>query len=241
MESRLSMKTWPRWNHLVTETSQRLYGLSALIEMIGLATPEVEIRERDALKELANEEKWDFSDFSVEDQSLDIKFGYWLPKLAHYSVIILLSSLVETQLLGYAKSVGQRNASVFDPSDLRGSILEKTALYVTKVSGLQLKQNPRWQLLNDLQELRNVIVHRAGKPPEDKDKRRDLEQMMKRYQGLSLVENFYSIDTYSQLDVSIYTCKAFAGEVEAFFKGLFKDDGLPVETGLWPNIENRFT
>jgi len=229
-----------QWNPLVTETAQRLYGLSALIEMIGRATPDVELQERDALKQLAEQENWDFSDYNVEDQFLDVKFGYWLPKLAHYSVIILLSSLVETQLLAYARNVGQRQKCAFDPNDLNGSVLEKAALYINKVSGLQLTQNARWQLLKDLQELRNIIVHRAGKPPEDKGKRSQLEQIVKRYR-ISILENPYAIAADSQLDISIYTCKSFAREIEAFFKGHFRDDGLPVETALWPNIENRFT
>jgi hypothetical protein len=185
-----------QWNPLVTETAQRLYGLSALIEMIGRAAPEVELQERGALKELAEKGNWDFSDY--------------------------------------------REKCAFDPNNLNGSVLEKVALYINKVSGLQLTENARWQLLKDLQELRNIIVHRAGKPPEDQSKRSRLEQMVKRYR-ISVLENPYAMNAHSQLDISIYTCKSFAGEIEAFFKGIFKDDGLPVETGLWPNIENRFT
>ena len=67
-----------RWDNLVIETSQRLYGIGALIEMIARATPEVELRDRDALKELAEQENWDFSAYSAEDRFLDVKFS-WLP------------------------------------------------------------------------------------------------------------------------------------------------------------------
>jgi hypothetical protein len=144
---------------LVTETSQRLYGLSALIELVYRATPEVELQERDALKQLADQQDWDFGDYSVEDQFLDVKFRYWLPRLAAYSIIVLLSSIVETQLLAYARRVGQREKSAFDPNDLRGSVLERTALYVKKVAGSELTQNARWKALKDLQDLRDV--HRA--------------------------------------------------------------------------------
>ena len=194
-----------RWNPLVTDTAQRLYGLNALIEMIRQATPEVELQERDALKELAEQENWHFNDYSVADQFLDVKFS-WLPKLAHYSVIILLSSLVETQLLGYAISVGQQQKCAFHPNDLKGSALEKAALYICRASGLQLNQNARWQLLKDLRELRNIIVHRAGKLPEDKDKQGQLQQMAKRY-GISILEQPCAIHADSQLKISIYTCK----------------------------------
>ena len=74
-------------DHLAIETSQRLYGLSALIDMVYSATPEVELRVRDELKQLAENENWDYSDYSAEDQNLDVEFKHWLPKLAAYSII----------------------------------------------------------------------------------------------------------------------------------------------------------
>ena len=45
-----------RFDPLVAETSQRLYGLSALVELAYRATPEVEVQEREALKQLAKQE-----------------------------------------------------------------------------------------------------------------------------------------------------------------------------------------
>ena len=117
-----------RFDSLVTETSQRLYGLSALIELIYRATPEVELQERDALKQLAEHEKWEYGDYNVEGQFLDVKFKYWLPKFAAYSVIILLSSIVETQLLAYARRVGQRGECAFDLNDLIKSQLSASGV-----------------------------------------------------------------------------------------------------------------
>lgn len=219
---------------LVTETSQRLYGLSALIELIYEAIPDVELRERDALKQLAEHENWDFGDFSVEDQFLDVKFKYSLPRSAAYSIIILLSSTVETQLLAYARKVGQQKGSSFDPNDLKGSPLDRSALYIKRVSGFELTNDPRWKVLKDLQDLRDVIVHRAGKPGDDKKHR--LREMCRLYEGVSLDENPYTIKSDLELGISIHSCKKFAREVEAFFKDLFAHANLPVKTGLWPNI-----
>jgi hypothetical protein len=227
-----------RFDPLVTETSQRLYGLSALIELVYRATPDVELQEREALKQLAERENWEEPDYSVENQFLDVKFKYWLPKFAAYSIIVLLSSTVETQLLAYARRVGQRKKAAFDPNDLKGSVLDKTALYVRKVAGSELTRNARWKALKDLQDIRDIIVHRAGKP--SVDKKGQIEQMMKLYPGLSVEENPYTIKHDSELGVSIHSCRYFAREVEAFFKDLFKDADLPVETGLWPNIQSGF-
>jgi len=225
-----------RFDPLVNETSQRLYGLGAFIELVYRATPEVEVQERDALKQLAEHENWDHGDYTVEEQFLDVKFQYWLPKFAAYSIIVLLSSIVETQLLAYARRVGKREKSAFDPNDLKGSVLDKTALYLKKVWGSELAKNTRWQILRDLQDIRDVIVHRAGKPGDDKKGR--FEQMVRLYPGVSLDENPYAIKKEPGLAVSIHSCRYFAREVEAFFKDLFKDADLPVGTGLWPNIQS---
>jgi hypothetical protein len=223
-----------RFDSLVTETSQRLYGLSSLIELIYRATPEVELQERDALKQLAEHENWEYGDYSVEGQFLDVKFKYWLPKFAAYSVIILLSSIVETQLLAYARREGERREYAFDLNDLRGSALDRAALYVKRVSGMELTKNARWQTLRDLQDLRDIIVHRGGRPGDDKKLR--VEQIRQSYKGVSLDENPYTIQPDIELGLSIHSCKYFAKEVESFFRDLFKGAGLPVETGLWPNI-----
>src|SRR5437762_93686 len=155
------------FNRLVTETSGRLYGLNALIELVYRAAPEVELQEREALKQLAEHENWDYGDYSVEDQFLDVKFVHWLPKSAGYCVIILLSSIVETQLLEYAKRVGQQKGSDFDPKEFKSAVLDKAAKYIKRVSELDLTKNKHWKVLKDLQTLRNIIVHRAGTPDED--------------------------------------------------------------------------
>jgi hypothetical protein len=227
-----------QFDPLVTETSQRLYGLGALIELIYRATPDVELQERDALKQLAEHENWDYGDYSVEAQFMDVKFRYWLPKSAAYSIIILLSSIVETQLFAFARWVGKREGSAFDPNDLKGSVLDRTALYVRRVSGVELAKNACWRKLRDLQDLRDIIVHRAGKPGDDRE---HVEQMCKSYPGISLDENPYTIRGDPELGATLHSCRYFAREVEEFFKGVFKEAGLPVNAGLWPNIQTGFS
>jgi hypothetical protein len=222
---------------LVVETSQRMYGISALVELIYRATPEVEFREREALKELAEREGWDYGDYSVEDQFLDIKFGYWLPRLSAYSVLILLSSIVETQLASFAKNRADLRKARFDPKDFRNGVLKKAADYIYKVSDpkLDIKGNAHWQPLEGLRFLRNIVAHRAGKPRNDQ--RRRVELMCKKYSGLSSDENPRSFGGAKELGISVHACRFFAGQAEGFFKGVFSQCNLPHYGGLWPNIE----
>lgn len=227
------------YDPLVAETSQRLYGLNALIELIYRATPEVEFQEREALKKLAERESWEFPDYSTEDQFLDVKFREELPKVSAYAILILLSSVVETQLVAYARRLGREKISTFDVNDLKGSVLDRTALYAKRVSGLELTNNRYWKVLRDLQDLRDIIVHRAGKPGEDRSKQ--VEQISKTYPGISLGDNPYLISAEPEIRISIHSCRYFLGEIEQFFKSVFSDANLPVRTGLWPNVESAST
>jgi hypothetical protein len=223
---------------LVFSTSERLYGLNALIEMVYRATPEVERQERDELKHLAENENWEYSDYSVENQLLDVKFTVLLPKLAAYSIIVLLSSIVETQLLAYARRVRIDTHSPFEPNDIKGSVLERTSLYVKKTSGVELTKNMRWKLLRDLQDIRDTIVHRSGKPAEDK--RPQFQKMCKEYPGVSLDENRITTGG-DEIGITIHSCRYLASEVEQFFQGLFNDAGYHLRSGIWPNIQSGFS
>lgn len=221
-----------RWDPLVTDTSQRLRGLSEMVDLLFHAMPDIEAQERQALKQPAERESWEYNDYTDEDQFLDVTFQYWLPTLSSYSVVILLSSLIETQLLAFATKLGKSKGSAFAPSDLKGSPLDRVALYVRRVPDFELAGEKHWKVLRDIQDIRDIIVHRAGKP-------RDKEQQVLAfwYQGVSLQENPYTFQAESELLISVQTCKYFIGAVEEFFKSIFKQADLPVETGLWPNVK----
>jgi len=215
-----------RFDHLVTETSQRLHGLSALIDLVDESHPKAWQCAKEALSEMAKNEEWDYGDYSSEAQFLDANFEYWLPKEEAYSILVLLSSIVETQIPGFAQRMARQEGHAFDPKVFGSDVLRRVANYIKKIGGPDLTRNVRWQVLTDLQALRNIIVHRAGKPDErDKEK---LTEIRKRRPGVSLNENPFSMWHDSELSFTISYCRYFAKEVEQFFKGLFMDAGLPL-------------
>jgi hypothetical protein len=63
---------------LAITTFRRLAGVEAFVRLLD-SMPEVEWQEREALKHIAQEQDWDFGDFSLEDQQLDDRFLYWIP------------------------------------------------------------------------------------------------------------------------------------------------------------------
>jgi hypothetical protein len=211
-----------RIDPLVAETLERLVGTAAFLEALDKVVPEVEWQERESLKELAAEQNWDFGDFSVEQQILDEKFGRWIPTLAAYSVIILLHSAVEAQLDSFAGRVGRMQGSSFGLDDTAGRGIERAALYLKKVGGLAVKDDPAWPHLQNMQKLRNVIAHRGGKWTGTDAER---ERLLLTYPG-KLAFRDRSL-TRQELWISMNLCREFAQQTEGFFKRIFKAAGLP--------------
>ena len=169
-----------------------------------------------------NSQDWDFGDFDVERQILDEKFGRWVPTLAAYSLVILLHSTVESQLDSFAERVGRMQHSSFDLHDTAGRGIERAALYLRKAAGVAVKDDPAWPHLQNLQKLRNVIAHRAGKWA---GLHADRERLLLAYPGRL---RFADRGTVRQeVWVSMNLCREFAQQIEAFFKRIFKSMGLP--------------
>jgi hypothetical protein len=211
-----------RIDPLVAETLDRLVGMTAFLEAMDKAIPEVEWQEREALKEMADAQNWDFGDFSVERQMLDEKFGRWIPTLAAYSVVILLHSAVEAQMDSFAERVGSAQGSTFGLHDTAGRGIERAALYLKKVAGLSVKDDPAWPHLQNMQKLRNVIAHRSGKWAGTDAER---ERLLLAYPG-KLGFRDRSL-TRQELWISMNLCREFAQHTEGFFKRIFQTAGLP--------------
>lgn len=211
-----------RIDFLVAETFERLFGTTAFMEAVDKAIPQVERQERQALKEVAEKQHWDFGDYDVERQVLDESFGRWIPTLAAYSVVILLYSTFEAELNAFAERVGGLRGSNFVLNDTTGRGIERAALYLNRVAALAVKEDPAWPHLCNLQTLRNVIAHRGGRWIGREAER---GQLLAAYPG-----NLRFPDgrgTRPEMWISMNLCRAFAQQIEDFFKRMFKMVGLP--------------
>jgi hypothetical protein len=212
----------------VIETLGRLDGAANFLEVVDKAISELEWKERQSLKQSAEEEKWDDADYEVERQVLDWKFGEYVRRLAAYSGIILLHSIVETQLMAYAERVGRQRGETFRVKHVEGRYLEQAALYLKRLMSLDVTQDPTWQCLRDLRALRNAVVHRGGKRGKGHEQQRAIDGLIQEYPGkVSLLNHtIYGEEIW----ISMHLCREFALEIEGFFKRLFKAAGLR-ETG----------
>lgn len=212
-------------NPLVIETFARLHGALAFLETLNDGIPTVEEKEHRYLEHLAAEGGWEYGEYAVERDVLDDKFHTWIPTFAAYSVIIVLHSIVETQLYAFAEHIGKKRGSKLRVKDMAGRGVEQSAIYLERVLSIDVKTDPAWSCLNDLQSLRNIIVHRGGKRGESHNHQKPVNDLVKKYpQALE----FRKADRFhEQIWVSMNLCRDFAQNIEGFFERVFKASGLP--------------
>lgn len=216
-----------RFHSLPGDTFARLAGVQALIEHTTDSLPEMERQAQETLKALAEGEDWDFGDYSVEKQVLDSNYGHWVPKYAGYSALVLLCSIVETQLLACAERVAKDRNSAFRTRDINGSALESPVRLINAVTAVDAAKDTAWPHLKDLQMLRNIIVHRGGVRGQSEQHQQQFDELLGRHKDrISKIQDLWSGDS---LWIPMKTCLFFVLEIEQFFKRLFKNLGLPTD------------
>lgn len=212
-------------NPLVIETYARLDGALAFLETMNDGIPAVEEKERRYLEQLAEKSGWEYGEYALESGILDEKFHTWIPTFAAYAATILLYSIVEVQLFAFADQIGKRQGSRLGVKDMAGRGVQQSAIYLDRVLSIDVKTDPAWSRLNDLQSLRNIIVHRGGKRGESDEQRKTVDELVRRYpQSLELrkADGFHE-----QIWMSMNLCRDFAQNIDAFFDRIFVASGLP--------------
>ena len=194
--------------------------------MLDRALPESEWSDNEALRQRAEEENWEFADFDVERQVLHERFRFWLPRFTTYSVVTLLYTVLETQLAACAHRACSQKQASFQPADVRGRGLEATALYLAKVGTYDLRQDPAWQTICDLRDLRHLIVHRAGTTGESDEHRKTAQRLARSYTGRVVFPDS-DWSWYGEVWISIPLCRDFLATAETVFDRVFDALALP--------------
>ena len=130
-----------RLNLLALQTFDRLMATIHFLEVLDKAIPDAERQDQEALRRLAEEQQWDFGDYSGERQIIEGNHR-WLPRFAAYSVVILLYSIVETQLLAVAERVGTNQGSTFRVTDIRGRGIEQDSSLLEASRDIRRQEGP---------------------------------------------------------------------------------------------------
>lgn len=210
---------------LVIETFARLHGAIAFLDILNDAIPIVQARELTYLSQLAREGGWEPQEYAAEKLLLNHKFHNSIPTVAAYSAIILLYSIVETQLDGFAEHIGQKQASKLRVNDMAGHGIERSALYLKRVLSIDVKTDPAWSQLKDLQKVRNIIAHRGGKRGEERGQQNTVDDLLRRYPHVLEIRKRRVFQ--DEIWISMTLCRDFAKFIGGFFERIFKAAGLP--------------
>lgn len=211
---------------LVLQTFGRLAGVRAFLDVLDRTIPESEWKENEELKERAEQENLEYADFDVERQILEDRFQFWLPRFSAYSSVTLLYTVLETQLAACAKVACSQKQASFQPNDVRGRGIEAAVLYLARLGVCDLRQDPAWQTICDLGELRHLIVHRAGTKGQSDEHRKTAQRLARAYVGrVVFPDDDWS--WYGEVWVSIPLCRDLIAAVEEFFDRVFAALGLP--------------
>mgnify|MGYP001577701056 CR=1 FL=1 len=152
------------------------------------------------------------------------------PNKARYSFVVLLQIIIESRTRGVCNSIADRRSFSLKEKDLKGASLERLKTYLEKVAQVRLPDEKTLQEVNDIQKVRNCIVHAGGELELSKDKAR-LIQLVKESNGISVDEDGYllvSLEYYSRAIQS-------ASEL---FEQIFEAAGFGP---MWPTLENEQT
>jgi len=209
---------------LAGDTFSRLAGVRAIIDHADKSIPEMELKAQETLKSKAEHEHWEWDDYDVERQLLETSYQHWIPKYTAYSAIILICSIVETQLAACAERIGKEKASPFKVRDLKGSPIESSILFIRNLTAVNPTNDPAWPLLRDMQKIRNIIVHRGGGRGETHEHQKEFDELLARHcKNISQEPNLWG---GQELWVSMRLCDKFVSQANGFFRRLFPKLGI---------------
>ena len=216
------------WERVTLDTLGWLWGARSYLEEVVTILPHIEDQHRKALFQVAKESLLPESDQRAYLDDVDSKFRYWIPRLFGYSVIILVHTVVETQLLATANRLCKLHEYQVGPGDFRGDPITRSKVFLTKIANLDVGTDTAWPTLRDLAKIRHIIVHRGEQQGSAADEQDEVRQLLRRYEGrLSLFGRVD--DPASELQVSSELCRRFIDDAEHFFRRLFAQAGLPQE------------
>lgn len=94
---------------------------------------------------------------------LDDRYKHDLRPAMRYSFVVLIHIVFETKIRDFCTRI-QRDLNLpqIAVTDLRGSAIDQSKLFLTRLAGIRAQDFPEWQQLQTLQKVRDCIVHAYG-------------------------------------------------------------------------------
>jgi hypothetical protein len=204
---------------VVTVTFARLAGIKRLLQAIDTGVPEAEWASRESLQRTAAAADWPAEEYFLEDKILDEELGYWMRRLAWYSVVALCHSLVESQLFACGDSVRVARGEKVNVA-IKRRALDRARQHLRSESGFDVRSDPAWPDLLRLEDIRGIVLHRGGSDGESDAERTKVQQLAEIYPGKLQVND--QRDAYHHhIFITKSLCDQFVEVIEGFFTRVF--------------------
>jgi hypothetical protein len=163
----------------------------------------------------ASHDQEDVELFQDELDELDNTYEQHLLPAMRYSFVVLLHTVFENQIRAFCSEI-QRDRCLPDirVSDLRGSAIERSQMFLTKLAGMRIQDFPEWEHLRTLQKIRDCVVHAYGRVADSRDKDFLRELATRQSAGVS-------IDAWGRIAVTHDFCRQQLANLRRLFDSLF--------------------
>lgn len=108
--------------------------------------------------------------------------------------------------------------------DMAGKGIDRSALYLKRGLSIDVKTDPAWSRLRDLQSLRDTIVHRGGKRGESLEHQETVDSLIGKYPEALELRNTDGF--HEQIWMSMNLCRDFAQHISEFCERVFVASGV---------------
>lgn len=207
---------WITIKRFTVETLGRAFGTRAFVTALDAAIPEAQLQAEESLTVWAHENGVEFSEYVSELHVLKEHYGYWVPRLAAYSALVAVHSLVEAELFAAGDHFnGAGGKGQVKRGKRRG--LERARSFLKRTSGVDIGADEAWPDLLRLEDLRNIVVHRGGSV--DIEEKKKLDGIERAYVGELWIAKRSDFHTPC-LHVSPTMCARFADAAEGLIRRL---------------------
>ena len=161
-----------------------------------------------------------------EINECDRRYEISFRRLLRYSSLVVIYTLMESNLSLIAKQISERKKLALDLDDLKAKDqVKQFKKFWTCVAGLNWWEDPGWQVLRDIEQLRHCIVHRNGVLRENDAQIRQLAK--KRDSGVRVVKSndLKDTDSVDKAEVDEGYCLRAIEQMSGLLKQIFDRAG----------------
>jgi hypothetical protein len=185
------------------------------------AIPSARDRKLRELDEVSSRLAWDPDHIAEERAEVYGTFEFWLPQVLSHSLVAIVCSIVESQLVALAIQLASEEGEAPDPRSFHREVVKEARKVILNARSLDISVDALWPEICDLVKVRNILVHgqgRLGNGPKNRDA---VARLLRTYPEEIRLSG--SIDNpFSQLIVAPDYCRRCIASIEEFFIRLFE-------------------